>query len=166
MVILDRMAIAGLAVLAGCYDPTVRDCTVSCASRTDCTGSQICGEDGLCAAPGVAGRCMTSRSDAAVDTPGDAPRVPLRVQITGKGAVVVVDHDTCSSQGPQHGDCTYDITYGVQQSVVAVEISRTEKFTRWATIPCSGQDASCTFTAMARTIVAAEFSSSMEPETR
>lgn len=60
--------LATAVVLAGCYAPSVRDCTVRCASRDDCASGQICGADGLCAAPEIAGRCRTAPPDA-IDRP-------------------------------------------------------------------------------------------------
>lgn len=35
----------------GCYSPSLRDCTVSCANPTDCAGDQVCTSNGWCAAP-------------------------------------------------------------------------------------------------------------------
>jgi hypothetical protein len=160
---------AALALLAGCYAPAVRDCVVSCASPGDCASGQTCGSDGLCAGLDRAGHCASGvpgdgprpRPDAAtvVDAPGrDAsPRVSLHVQVSGKGSVVVVDQGTCSSQDPQRGDCTYDLAQGVAQTVYAVAIQPGERFSKWTSMTCRGEDASCTFTPAAATNLEAKF---------
>jgi hypothetical protein len=49
--------VAIVCVLVGCYDPTVRDCTVTCRSADECVGGQICDVDGFCVSPSYRGRC-------------------------------------------------------------------------------------------------------------
>ncbi len=160
--------IAVAAALAGCYSPSLRDCTVSCASPADCASGQVCGDDGLCATPEVAGRCATSPDaggnqdapprDAAADAPPDVPAtVKLRIQVTGKGSVVVDGRGICSSLDPQRGNCTYDVPPGVAQRVRAVQIQVTEVFASWTSPTCAGQGAICVFTPDAATTVAAKF---------
>jgi len=60
------LVLAG-ALLAGCYQPSLRDCTVSCHAAGDCASGQICGSDGWCAAPDVAGTCGLIADGATVD---------------------------------------------------------------------------------------------------
>jgi hypothetical protein len=155
MGILTRMLVADLAALAGCYAPAVRDCTVSCASRDDCVRGQLCGSDGYCAAPQMAGRCGGIVADAGL--PDAAPLVSLRVQVTGRGNVIVEGRGTCSSLDPQHGDCTYDIPLHVTQRVDAVAIQQDHAFLGWTSMTCNGEGASCTFTMGAATNIAAKF---------
>ena len=50
---LCGVVLAHLVALAGCYQPELRDCTVRCEQPSDCTGGQVCRDDGWCAAPGV-----------------------------------------------------------------------------------------------------------------
>jgi hypothetical protein len=171
------LAVASLLVLAGCYSPSLRDCTVSCVAESDCAAGQICGDDGLCASPDRAGRCALQQPlppDASIDarsedaplprdaaasdaSPPDAPpSVALRVQIIGRGSVLVTGHPPCLSSGPQHGDCMYDIARGVPQNVVAVAMPD-QPFMSWTSATCRGQGASCTFTPTAATSVAAKF---------
>jgi hypothetical protein len=50
IVLLVSVVLAHLA--AGCYRPTLRDCTVSCASEADCAGGQQCA-GGWCVGTGV-----------------------------------------------------------------------------------------------------------------
>jgi len=59
-----------VATGAGCYSPTLRDCTVTCTAERDCGGGQRCGPDGFCAAPSIAGRCTTSDAATGSDGPG------------------------------------------------------------------------------------------------
>ncbi len=163
MGVLACAVAAALVALAGCYAPSLRDCTVSCASQRDCADGQVCGSDGLCASPGVAGHCERDagmRRDAApADAPAaDAPAtISLHVQVIGKGSITVDDHGVCSSLDPQHGDCTYEIAPRVAQSVHALPIQADQIFQSWTSATCSGQGASCTFTPTAATTIAAKF---------
>ena len=93
-------------VIAGCYSPAERDCTVTCTAAKDCVGGQVCGGDHYCAAPDVAGHC--SATDAA-PAPRDAMRdgdderdaastiyVTLTVNIGGTGKVSVQGLASCT----------------------------------------------------------------------
>jgi hypothetical protein len=71
------VTLAGLAALAGCYSPSLRDCTVACVSPSDCAGDQVCGKDGLCAAPAVADQCGSLPDMVPIDAaPDDAEPAP------------------------------------------------------------------------------------------
>jgi hypothetical protein len=169
LLIFARPLVAALPVLAGCYSPEVRDCTVSCAAPDDCTAGQICGSDRLCAAPERAGHCASPPidagrrrgSDAAV--PRDAawrdasPRVNLHVQVDGKGSVFVFGQGTCNSLDAQRGDCTYDIPLNVAQPVYALTIEPNERFSKWTSTTCSTDGEHCTFTPVAGTTITAKF---------
>lgn len=159
-------------LLAACYAPRLRDCTVICDATSDCASGQVCGPDHLCATPDVAGRCADQGRGMADATPVDAtpvdatsadarPDAPttvkLRVEVMGKGSVVVDGRGTCSSREPQDGKCTYDIAPGVLQRASAIAIESDHVFLGWGTEPCSGQPAICTFTASAATTVVAKF---------
>lgn len=61
------LAVLAVAVLAGCYQPSVADCTVTCTSETSCAEGQVCGADGWCAAPSIAGRCASVADAASID---------------------------------------------------------------------------------------------------
>jgi hypothetical protein len=172
--------VAALVVLAGCYAPSLRDCTVSCAGPSDCAPGQVCGDDGMCAAPDVAGQCAMETVDAGMGQdatpPGTAhdaapPRdtgpvvdagpppmmVKLRVQIDGTGSVVVDGRGTCSSADPSHGNCMYDIALGIAQRVQATQIDPMQSFLGWSSNPCGGQGPICTFTPPAPLTVVAKF---------
>jgi hypothetical protein len=159
------------ALVAGCYSPSLRDCTVSCASQQDCAGGQICGNDGLCASPDVAGRCAAvpdagpdrdagssrdARPNDAMTSDAPAP-ISVRVQVAGRGSIVVDGRSVCSSQDVQHGDCTYDLAPYVAHSVHAVPIQLDQVFASWTSVTCSGQGASCVFTPVAATSIVAKF---------
>jgi hypothetical protein len=161
-------AAAGLA-LAGCYSPSLRDCTVSCGSASDCATGQMCGADGMCASPAVAGRCVAlvdaghldapAHPDAALpDAPPDAPRtVRLTVQIMGKGSVMVEGIGACSSLDPDKGNCVYDVVAGVPLTAQAMSITPTDAFAMWSSMTCAGQGAHCQFTPVIATVIAARF---------
>jgi hypothetical protein len=171
-------AVAGLVAVAGCYSPSLRDCTVTCSAESDCAAGQVCGDDGLCAGPDLAGHCSApmpapdagpgpgSRPDAAIAVdagpaidaapPPDAPAfVALRIQIDGKGTVFVDGRFGCSSTGPQKGDCTYDVARGVAQTIRAV--SMPDPFLSWTSVTCRGTNPVCTVTPTVSVIVVAKF---------
>lgn len=167
MGVLAGIAAAGL-VLAGCYSPALRDCTVSCGSAGDCATGQVCGADGMCASPAVAGRCSLVDAgtldgpvhhDAGLpDAPPDAARtVRLTVQIMGKGSVTIPGVGGCSSQDPDKGNCMYDVVPGVPLTAQAMPIAPTDAFAMWTSITCAGQGARCQFTPVSATVIAARF---------
>jgi hypothetical protein len=157
-------ALAAVALLAACYQPSLRDCTVSCASPGDCAHGQVCGADGMCAAPGIAGHCMTAPDagqpprDAAVDArPDTTPTVRLTVLVMGKGSVVLDGTTTCSSLDPQHGNCSYDVEPGIAITAQATAIQSDQIFVRWTSETCSDASARCTFTPDGATTISARF---------
>lgn len=161
------LARAALVALAACYEPALIDCKIACESADDCAGDQVCGRDGLCAAPAIAGTCARAMAapdaalpaDAAIAidaAPPDAATVMLRVQIEGKGSVVIAGVGTCSSDEPARGDCTYDVPPGATRSARAVP-AVDQRFTRWSSLVCGGQGETCTFTPLLFTSITAKF---------
>lgn len=160
---------AAIVAIAGCYSPSLRDCTVSCGSASDCASGQVCGGDGMCASPAAAGRCAMLADagardgaapprDAGADAPPDAVEtVRLTVQVTGKGSVVVAGVGTCSSLDPQKGNCPYDVALGVPLTAQAMQIDPGDVFSMWSSMTCAGQGARCVFTPVAATTVTAKF---------
>ncbi|HEX3481612.1 MAG TPA: hypothetical protein VHT91_41660 [Kofleriaceae bacterium] len=165
-VLVGIAAAAGLA-LAACYSPSLRDCTVSCGSASDCASGQVCGADGMCASPAVAGRCRTLVDAGNPDGPSpphpdaalpDAARtIRLTVQIMGKGSVVVEGVGACSSQDPDKGNCMYDVVPGAPLAAQANPITPTDVFAAWSSVTCAGQGARCQFTPVMPTMIAARF---------
>lgn len=101
-------ALVILVCLVGCYSPSVRDCTVSCAGPNDCTGGQVCSTEGWCAAPETS--CAGISPDASMAT-SDGPTSDGRALCelgcpdgTCVGGVCVID---CSAPGacPQDFTC-------------------------------------------------------------
>ncbi len=147
---------------AGCYSPAVLDCTISCASQNDCAYGQVCGADQFCAAPEIAGRCselpvdagsadrdagvgggnLDAGLDAAPPPPDARAMVPLHLKIDGDGRVTVTGHPTCEKQGPQNGDCTYQVLLGVALTLTA-QAYEDSRFERWNGAPCNQQDETC-----------------------
>ncbi|HTJ44541.1 MAG TPA: hypothetical protein VL463_20695 [Kofleriaceae bacterium] len=166
---LLRFAIAS-ALLAGCYDPRLKDCTVTCHGAGDCASGQVCGNDGFCAAPGVAGTCATrpdakdaidaseidapigvidARFDARVDartdaSPPDAAGAQLHITITNKGKVVD-SGNIYNCQNPP-GDCLFGAEPGQVVTLTAVQTINMHPFDKWTDSNCAGQGATCTFT--------------------
>jgi hypothetical protein len=169
MGVLALLGAAAVALLAGCYSPSLRDCTVACAEPADCAPAQVCGPDGMCASPEMAGRCAMEADaapmpepDAGVPdaAPDAALLVKLRVQIDGRGSVQIDGRGTCSSADPSHGNCMYDLPLGVAQRVQAVAIDPDQTFAAWASFVCGGEGPVCTFTPLVATAVVAKFSHS------
>jgi hypothetical protein len=75
----------------GCYQPTLRDCTIRCHSPGDCAGDQICLAEGYCAGRNVA-RCTEDGEPVIIDAAPDAP-------------VSTVDARDLCSQGCPNGTC-------------------------------------------------------------
>ncbi len=159
---------AASLALAACYSPTLRDCTVTCASSDDCASSQVCGADKMCAAPGVAGTCSehaivdagTGPQDAANSDAGmtDAPpsMVALHVLIDGKGTVFVDNYGPCSSQGAQHGDCLFNVAARVAQTI-RVSLPPGDPFVEWTSDTCKGAGPVCSFTLSAPATITGKF---------
>jgi len=161
-------AAAAALVVAGCYAPELRDCTVTCDSPGDCASGQVCGSDGMCAAPESAGRCARVAPDAGLDglPPRDAgldsmpdatPTVRLTVQIMGKGSVVLGGATSCSSADPQRGMCVFAVPLGATMTAQATQIQLDQIFAMWTSTVCAGQGARCTFTPVATTTISARF---------
>lgn len=172
MAVLARVAALAAVVLAGCYDPALRDCTVTCHAAGDCASGQVCGTDGFCAAASVAGTCRTrpdaretvdtrpgdpdaavdakvdARVDARVDAaPPDAPGAQLHILITNKGKVVdSTSTITCLSPP---GDCLFGAEPGTMITLTAVASNPQHAFDQWTDANCMGQPATCTVTIVA-----------------
>jgi hypothetical protein len=157
---------------AGCYAPSLRDCTVTCEAARDCAGGQVCGPDGYCASPAAAGTCAPdARADAAevdVDAapaldaraidahdspprpdaaPDAAPLGALAVTITGRGDVVVSPLGvTCAAPNDMGATCGYDVVGGTPLVLVAATTHKDDRFAGWAGA-CSGSSATCALTA-------------------
>jgi len=144
-----RALVVVVGGLTACYSPELRDCTVSCAAAMDCAGGQVCGSDGFCASPEVAGRCAGTDGSVAADARVlpilDASLTgELRLKITGKGTLELVGLGTCDPE--QHpDDCTYPVTLGVALTLHASPHSD-HTFETWTSVACGGQGATCVTT--------------------
>jgi hypothetical protein len=91
----------------GCYDPSVRDCAVSCKSAAECAGGQTCSGDGFCVSPEYRGRCgHAAEPDASEENLEDGP-----VDSAENTAAVVQCQQgctggTCDAQGVCVIDCS------------------------------------------------------------
>ena len=173
--VMRTAAVAVAVALAGCYDPAVRDCTVTCHGAGECASGQVCGADGYCAAPAVAGTCAAADaratidaprtidgpggSDAAVDAaidaaPPDAAPAQLHVTVvSGKGMVVDSTGTlTCST------DCLFPAIPDQMITLTAVGMGAAHPFKDWTTSNCMGMGPTCTVTIVAPvTTVGASF---------
>ena len=156
MVVLVAVAAIGLAA---CYSPSLRDCTVTCSAATDCARGQVCGNDGLCAAPDVADHCTDVIADAGIDArpPVDAvARVNLHVHIDGEGDVEL-GAMSCKSGAPQNGNCDFSVVANVSLTLDAVDLTD-HVFEKWTAGPCIGQVVrTCAFAPIAATDVGAKW---------
>jgi hypothetical protein len=148
---MQRIWILALVTFASCYDPELRDCTVTCGSPGDCISGQVCGSDGYCAAPDVAGKCKQGPApvaDAHPSPPDAVPTAELHISINGMGRVADASGMiTCVAPPP--GGCTFTVRAGA--SITLTAIKSDHDFDRWTTPNCAGQDESCTLTVVAPT---------------
>lgn len=163
MAVLSWISVAGVALVTGCYSPELRDCVVSCASAADCAPEQICGTDGMCASPDVAGRCAGTMAvvDASLpmtDTPTTvdaaspvdaappidaAPQHYLRIDLAGRGGVTVAGIGMCHHTASML-PCPFPVVGGVALALQAIPDPE-NRFDKWESGPCMGQDETCTF---------------------
>jgi hypothetical protein len=126
---------AALAILcaAGCYDPALRDCTITCGGSGDCADGQTCA-GGYCVASGqLAGTCKAAdKPDAAV------AKATLHVMVMGGGKVDVDAALSCDD------DCMFDLDANVPHELVATPQAE-RKFQMW-TGACLGATTTCTVT--------------------
>ena len=99
--------IPALLVLAACYDPAVRDCTVSCGTAGDCAGGQLCSRDGFCVARTFIGSCTqhVQPADASMhpkDAPAPRPDGEDVAALCEQGCA----NGTCDAQGVCVIDCS------------------------------------------------------------
>ncbi len=164
-------ALGAATLLVACYEPSVRDCTVSCASASDCAGDQVCGASGWCAAPDVA--CSLDPDAAGVDgaatdgsdgdgmTPLDAPMMidagaALRIVISGRGSVAT-DQPGVNCQAPP-GDCSFSVAPGTTVTLTAMDGPGNNRFVDWTTPNCMGMGRTCVLTVSSPvTLVSVEF---------
>lgn len=164
---MDLVARTALVLLAGCYDPTLKDCTVSCAADTDCAHGQTCAAGGWCAAEGETCTAQMLPIDAPVTKPIDAPPVTpdgptpnaqLRVTVKNVGSVVVSGVGTCTNASQnQMMTCTYGVFSGTSITATATVTAGGHQFDKWMDPICKSQDASCMFTALPLTAIEADF---------
>ncbi|HEY1815324.1 MAG TPA: hypothetical protein VGG74_23410 [Kofleriaceae bacterium] len=156
-----RLACALAALLAGCYSPDVRDCTLACDTSADCAADQVCGAQKMCASPAVAcgsngevidggiDRDAPAIADAPMrDAPG--PMVTITVMVMGMGTITL-DETACTM--PM---CMIDVPMNVSATAVATG-SGDQAFMRWTSVTCLTQGATCTFTPATPTTIAAMF---------
>src|SRR2546421_11344635 len=135
---MERIVLAFAVLAAGCYDPAPRDCTVSCQAAGDCVAGQVCGTDGFCAAPEIAGTCKSRGADAG--RPPDAAGASLHVMVAGPGRI------TDTSGAIQCAmDCSFTVAPGRAITLNAVP-NEDKQLDHWTTANCAGQDTSCTIT--------------------
>jgi hypothetical protein len=161
----------GVALGAGCYQPTLRDCTVTCSGADDCAGDQVCGLDGYCSLPETAGSCgdggatdaplgpdavsadadpdspdaepLVDAGPAADAAPPDAagPLVVLKVRVVGTGRLVSEQFGIACN-----GNCNYDLPMGSTVTLTPVVTDDGWHFLDWTSEPCLGQSPDCTLT--------------------
>ncbi len=144
-------ALVGFTMTAGCYDPTLAECKVTCAADGDCAGDQTCGSGGLCVGAGVS-TCAAEQPDA-----GPAPTtVMLHVMVEGKGSVQVDASPLmiCGAFG-NGGDCMFGVKTQMAHHLVASPQGN-RMFSMWNGA-CAGSDPTCTLTPTMAVAVGAKF---------
>lgn len=126
------MKLVLLALVAGCYDPDVTSCKVTCSTSDECAGSQTC-DHGFCTSAGE-----TCNPEGPPDGP-TATRM-LHVMVMGNGSISVANAGTCKD------NCMYALPDGGSISATWVQTSGGHPFKMWTTSNCSSQGQTCTFT--------------------
>jgi hypothetical protein len=130
-------ALLTAALLAGCYAPDARDCTVTCAASSQCLQGQVCGTDGFCAAPKAAGHCSTI--DAA------APEVSLVITIEGSGRVTIETVGSCDGDTAPHHTCMFAVASNTPRVLDAIAKDEDHPFQSWSQA-CAGSGMTCAMT--------------------
>ncbi len=125
-----KASLFAIAILGGCYDPATPDCTITCNGSDECASGQTCGSDGYCAAPDVAGGCITP--------------VALEIVIDGEGTVTVAGIGECDSQSATDDRCIYMVLPNRPRLLSAMP-NGDENFKHW-TEACVGETATCEVT--------------------
>jgi hypothetical protein len=125
-----KTSLLAIAMLVGCYDPETVDCTVTCTAADECASDQVCGSDGFCAAPEVAGQCV-------------AP-VALEIKIDGDGTVSLADVGDCDSRTAKDRTCTFMVTPNQRRQLSAMP-NGDKDFKEWSAA-CAGETATCEVT--------------------
>lgn len=147
-----------VVLLAACYSPDVRDCTVTCTGAADCAPDQTCGEDGFCASGAAAGTCSKIAStDAGVDVPVDDARPPdatpdappvttvrLWVRIEGRGVVTLPGIGNCDG-GSGQTECQFDVPKNLPTTLHATP-KHNWRFEAWGDACQSATTATCVIT--------------------
>lgn len=160
MAILSQMLATASVLAAGCYEPQLGDCVVSCTGAADCAPGQVCGSDGMCAVPELAGRCTGTLAgdagsiDAALDArmvdaaPIDASsQIVLQIEIRDQGALAVQNAGSCHFSAPMHM-CAITVTGGAPRLLTALPDAG-YRFDKWEVGPCIGDDETCLITPIA-----------------
>ncbi len=149
--------VVATATVAGCYQPDLRDCTVTCAGPGECAHGQVCGDDGYCASADVAGSCATHglpdahRAADARPAPDarlapDAMQVAasLHVTIKARGEVVVAPVGvTCEAVDDKGASCMYDVFVGEAVTLTEMTTHGGDTFMGWMHPGCTGTVTTC-----------------------
>jgi hypothetical protein len=154
--VLSRAAVIVALFGAGCYEPTVSDCALTCAEEHDCAGGQVCA-DGWCVSPEAVGSCRLPAIDGGAEPDAAAPRpdamtapldagvVQLHVLVQGRGKVVIDPlGEECVGTNNTPGDCAYELPPGTTQTLLPVQTHQNWPFAGWTTENCSGEPGACT----------------------
>ncbi|HEX5060831.1 MAG TPA: hypothetical protein VFV99_15795 [Kofleriaceae bacterium] len=113
---LVGVVVAHLVAIAGCYQPELRDCTVHCSAPTDCTGGQVCRNDGWCAMPDVK-KCgeRTSDQDASMEgsSTSDASQSSPDASLSCQQA--------CTNGTCQNGVCVIDCSIALSCTMTDIK---------------------------------------------
>jgi hypothetical protein len=91
-----RVSVLVVLATACSYDPSLRDCNISCAASTRCPDSFTCGPEGFCRAFGETATCAALRDARETEQdgsnhPGDAPMVDAPSDAMVDGPPVMID---------------------------------------------------------------------------
>jgi hypothetical protein len=142
MAVLTAARVAAAAALGAlaCYDPVLRDCTVSCTGSAACADGQTC-THGWCVEDPATTCAAREQPDAGARDDPDAPLATLatlQVVVMGGGRVELDGAMTCMDS------CTFDVAFAVPHQLAATPVGN-HLFQMWSGA-CSGSVATCELT--------------------
>jgi hypothetical protein len=134
--------LAGVAI-AGCYNPELAPCEVTCGSDSPCPAELVCKGDGYCHTFDDTGTCLSGTVMLMVSTEGNAGRIsstPSGIDCTGSAG----------------SGCTSMFTVGTAIALDAHPFG--DQFVGWSGDACgSDTDSMCMFTIEMPTEISAKF---------
>ena len=131
-------------LLAGCYDPNLPACEVTCGEGSPCPDGLTCKTDGYCHASGDTETCVS-------------PNTTLTVASLGNGGKITSQPNGVSCTGTSGSGCE-NVMFTIGTVVTLNAHPFADTFVGWSGDECCGEtQMSCMFTIQTATTVNATF---------